>query len=112
MKKIFTYFFLILFISSCADYRAERQKLKLERERLAYENQMKMDKDTCKHYGFKKNTVEFSDCLMKIDIARKENLITRKMLECEAVRRDNSQSAATGFWAGVLMGARENLACD
>jgi len=111
MRKIFTYLFLILFISSCSEYRAEREKLKLERERLVYENQMKMDIDTCAHYGFKKNTIEFSDCLMKIDIARKENLITRKMLECEAVRRDNSQSGATGFWAGVLMGARENLVC-
>ena len=36
----------------------------------------------------------------------------KKMRECEAVRRDNSQSVVTGFWGGVLMGARENLACD
>jgi len=34
------------------------------------------------------------------------------MLECEAVRRDNNQSAAKVFWAGVLMRARENLVCD
>ena len=112
MKKIFTYFFLILFISSCADYRAERKRLKLEREKLAYENQIKMDKETCTYYGFQKNTAEFSDCLIKIDIARKQALITKKLLECEAVRRSNNQSGATGFWAGVLMGARENLACD
>ena len=49
---------------------------------------------------------------MNLDIARKQNIMTRKMLECEAVRRDNNQSAATGFWAGVLMGAKENLACN
>jgi hypothetical protein len=49
---------------------------------------------------------------MNLDLARKQEILTRKMLECEAVRRDNNQSAATGFWAGVLMGARENLACD
>ena len=49
---------------------------------------------------------------MQIDIARKENIRTRKMLECEAVRRDNANSGVTGFWGGVLMGARENLACD
>ena len=48
---------------------------------------------------------------MNLDIARKKELITRKMLECEAVRRDNNQSSASGFWAGVLMGATENLAC-
>ena len=40
------------------------------------------------------------------------NIRTRKMLECEAVRRDNANSGVTGFWGGVLMGARENLACD
>ena len=49
---------------------------------------------------------------MNLDLARKQAILTRKMLECEAVRRDNNQSAATGFWAGVLMGAGENLACD
>ena len=49
---------------------------------------------------------------MNLDIARKQQILTRKMLECEAVRRDNNQSAATGFWAGVLKGARENLACN
>mgnify|MGYP003304212487 CR=1 FL=1 len=51
-------------------------------------------------------------CLMNLNIARKQAIISRKMLECEAVRRDNNQSAATGFWAGVLKGARENLACN
>ena len=60
----------------------------------------------------KKNTVSFSDCLMNLDLARKQAILKRKMLECEAVRRDKNQSGASGFWAGVLMGARENLVCD
>ena len=43
---------------------------------------------------------------------RNEILITRKILECQNVRRDNANSGVTGFWGGVLMGLRENLACD
>ena len=34
------------------------------------------------------------------------------MLECQNVRKDNSTSGVTGFWGGVLLGARESLACD
>ena len=56
--------------------------------------------------------MNFSDCLMKLDFNRKKIAEMKKMRECEAVRRDNSQSEVTGFWGGVLMGARENLACD
>ena len=51
-------------------------------------------------------------CLMKLDTKRKELMITRKMLECQNVRKDNSTSGVTGFWGGVLLGARESLACD
>ena len=112
MKKFLAILVLGLLLSNCADYIAEKERLKLQKEKTALEQQRKEDKATCKYYGFKVETPAFSDCLMNLDIARKQELITRKMLECEAVRRDNNQSAATGFWAGVLMGARENLACD
>ena len=113
MPKKFAFFLLfIILLSSCADYRAEQKKLKLEQEKKIIEKQRVEDYATCQYYGFKENTSSFSDCLMNLDIARKQNIMTRKMLECEAVRRDNNQSAATGFWAGVLMGARENLACN
>jgi len=112
MKKILLIIFSTLLLNNCADYTAERERLKLQKEKLALEKQRKEDRATCKYYGFKVETAAFSDCLMNLDIARKKELITRKMLECEAVRRDNNQSSASGFWAGVLMGARENLACD
>ena len=102
----------IVFLMGCADYLAERDRQRLNRERLSQELQIKNDKKTCEYYGFKEKTLEFSNCLMQIDIARKENIKTRKMLECEAVRRDNAKLAVSGFWAGVLMQARENLACD
>ena len=110
--KFFYIIFLSLLLTSCSDFMAERERLRQEKKQLAYERQMEMDKKTCEHYGFKKNTSEFSNCLMRVDLARKENIRTRKMLECEAVRRSNSESGVTGFWGGVLMGARENLACD
>ena len=111
MKKIIV-ILPVLFLIGCADYFTERERKRLERAKLSQEIQMKNDKKTCEYYGFKKNTPQFSNCLMQIDIARKENIRTRKMLECEAVRRDNANSGVTGFWGGVLMGARENLACD
>ena len=100
-----------LFLFGCASYLAEQKKLKLQRKEAKIIRQRAEDKSTCKYYGFKEH-VGFTDCLMNLDLARKQAIIIRKMLECEAVRRDNNQSGATGFWAGVLMGARENLACN
>ena len=112
MKKLLGIVILGLFLTNCTNYIAEKKRINLQKENAALDKQRQEDKDTCKYYGFKEETSEFSDCLMNLDIARKQELITRKMLECEAVRRDNNQSSATGFWAGVLKGARENLACD
>ena len=121
MKKIFEFFiigFILIFLSSCADYRAERKQLKLENEKLVLKKQREKDNKTCEYYGFKKNTNQFSNCLMELEISRKKNLIAKKMLECESVRRDNIQNSSSGwnnvsaFLSGVLEGARENLACN
>ena len=121
MKKILTFLLLsllIVSISSCADYRAERKQLKFENEKLVLKKQREKDNKTCEYYGFKKNTNQFSNCLMELEISRKKNLITKKMLECESVRKDNSQNTSSGwnnvsaFLSGVLEGARENLACN
>ena len=111
-KKFFNIIVISLLLTSCADYLAERDRLKLLNQKLALEKQRQNDRNTCEYYGFKINTSEFSDCLMKLDIARKQEITTRKMLECEAVRKSNSESGVSGFWGGILMGARENLACD
>ena len=95
-------------MNACSSNYAEKQillKQKQEAQRLE-------DIKTCKHYGFEENTKDFSMCLMKLDTTRKELIITRKMLECQNVRKDNSNSGVTGFWGGVLLGAMENLACD
>ena len=103
MKKIFILF--LIFLNGCANSNTE-SKINIR------EKQRKEDTVTCKHYGFQKDTIEFSNCLMKLDQKRNEILITRKILECQNVRRDNANSGVTGFWGGVLMGLRENLACD
>ena len=111
-QKVLCFILVSFLITSCADYRAEQKKMKLIKEKELTKKQRADDTNTCKYYGFKEGTASFSDCLMNLDLARKQAILNKKMLECEAVRRDNNQSAATGFWAGVLMGARENLACD
>ena len=112
LKKSIFFILLIILFTSCTEYRAEQKRIKSQKEKELIIQQRADDFATCKYYGFKENTASFSDCLMNLDLARKQEILTRKMLECEAVRRDNNQSSATGFWAGVLMGARENLACD
>ena len=103
MKKFFILFLIIL--NGCANSNTE-SKINIK------EKQRNGDILTCKHYGFQKDTIEFSNCLMKLDQKRNEILISRKILECQNVRKDNAISSVTGFWGGVLMGLRENLACD
>ena len=112
MKLTLIVLILGLLLSSCSNYLSEKKRLKLQKDKEILKKQRNEDKATCKYYGFNADTPEFSDCLLKLDIARKQELTTRKMLECEAVRKSNSESGVTGFWGGVLMGARENLACD
>ena len=103
MKKLLIIFIIIL--SGCVSKNNE-SKTSLK------EHQRKEDIKTCEYYGFTKGSNEFSNCLMKLDTTRREILTTKKMLECENVRKDNSNSGVTGFWGGVLLGMRENLACN
>lgn len=98
MKKILIIFLIIL--SGCVNSNSEN-KISLK------EKQRNEDIQNCKNYGFKQGTSEFSNCLMKIDNSRRH----AKILKCENVRRDNYNSGVTGFWGGVLLGMRENLAC-
>ncbi len=109
MKGIYTFLIILFFtFNACTNNSVEKQIiLKQKQEALRLE-----DIKTCKYYGFKENTKDFSMCLMKLDSTRKELMITRKMLECQNVRKDNSTSGVTGFWGGVLLGARESLICD
>ena len=99
MKKILIIFLIIL--TGCVSSNNEN-KISFK------EKQRNDDIQNCKFYGFKQGTIEFSNCLMKLDNARRHS----KILECENVRRDNFNSGVTGFWGGVLLGMRENLACN
>ena len=68
MKKLLGILVLGLFLSSCADYIAEKERLKLQKENAVLEKKRQEDKATCKYYGFKVDTPAFSDCLMNLDI--------------------------------------------
>ena len=104
MKKIYL-FILLIFLSSCAS-SVKENKISL------IQKQQHEDFKTCKYYGFEEKTSDFSYCLMNLDNTRKKILLTKKMLQCQNVRRDNSTIRGTGFWGGVLMGMRESMACD
>ena len=99
MKKILIIFLIVL--SGCVSSKNEN-KISLK------EKQRSEGIQNCSYYGFIEGTSEFSNCLMELDNARRH----AKILECENVRRDNSNSGVTGFWGGVLLGMRENLACN
>jgi hypothetical protein len=112
LKNNIILIFLIFFLTGCADYLAERERIREQNRKLEYERQVQNDRSTCIRYGFTPNTSEFSNCLMKIDVQRKAILREQKRRECQEVRRSNAESGVGGFWGGVLMGARENMACD
>lgn len=99
MKKLLI--ILIIILNGCVNSN-NTNKISLE------ERQKNNDIQSCKYYGYEEESTEFSNCLMKLDTARRY----AKMLECENVRRDNSNSGVSGFWGGVLLGMRENLACN
>ena len=99
MKRLLIIFLIVL--SGCTSFNNEN-RISLK------EKQRNEDIQNCKFYGFTQGTADFSNCLMKLDNARRHT----KILECQNVRRDNSNSGVTGFWGGVLLGMRENLACN
>ena len=104
MNKIYLIILLIFFSGCASSYNENKNSL--------FQKQQLEDFKTCKYYGFKEDTNDFSYCLMNLDNTRKKILLTKKMLECQNVRRDNSTIRGTGFWGGVLMGMRESMACD
>ena len=63
-------------------------------------------------HGFTPNTSEFSRiALRKLICKGKQKLEDKKLLN--VLRLENqTMKVQTGFWGGVLKGARENMACD
>ena len=114
MKKIKNLSLIIiisLILTGCSGYLAERDRKREENRRLAYEQQMRIDRSTCTRYGFTPNTPSFSNCLMEIDMKRKAELRRQKAIRCAEARRQNRENPAPGIWGGILMGANENMAC-
>ena len=52
---------LFCFNLSFANYNAEREQMRLEKKRIAYEHQLNLDKMTCNKYGFEESTINFSN---------------------------------------------------
>ena len=65
MKNLILIFLFCLNLS-CANYNAEREKIRLEKKKIAYEHQLNLDKITCKKYGFNEGTLNFSNCIFNI----------------------------------------------
>ena len=75
MKNISNYILISLvsiLLLSCSGYMAELEQNRLERERVKQQQQLANDKQICKAYGFEESTMNFSDCLMKLDLNRKK----------------------------------------
>tara|TARA_B100000242_G_C42587334_1_gene277864 strand:+ start:106 stop:456 length:351 start_codon:yes stop_codon:yes gene_type:complete len=116
MKKLLALAILSLTLVSCA--MTEEERLKKEAESLSkmIEEQKRIvqkDKATCKNYGFDENTQGFSNCLMQLDISRKEEAALKKVLRCQRIKQanNNPNKQSTGFWGGVLEGLSES-GCD
>ena len=71
---------LFCFNLSCANYNAEREKIRLEKKKIAHEHQLNIDKITCNKYGFNEGSLNFSNCMMELDINRKKYLVQKKNL--------------------------------
>ena len=67
------------------------------------------DQNQCLNYGFTKATTEFSNCMMQLDMARKEEKALKKLLRCERVkqRQANKKGPSLSGWGAFLEGAMD-----
>ena len=61
---------------------------------------------TCNKYGFEESTINFSNCMMELDITRKKYLAQKKALECQSVRQSNMNSGVTGILGRCAYGIK------
>lgn len=113
MKKIILFFFLSVLLISCAmtdEERSEREAKKLLKEIEKKQKIVKRDKSKCLSYGFRENTEAFSNCMLKLDISREEEIALKKIIRCERIKQANNdpKRQPTGFWGGVLGGIAES----
>ena len=65
------------------------------------------DQNRCLNYGFTTATTEFSNCMMQLDMARKEEKALKEVLRCERAkqRQANKKGTSLSGWGAVLEGA-------
>ena len=105
MKKI-VILFTVLLLYGCVSPE-EKAQLKLEQQRKIIE----ADNNKCIGYGFTKGTDQFSNCMMQLDISRKEEAALKKVLRCERAkqRQANKKGPSASGWGAVLEGALDGL---
>lgn len=111
MKKILIIVITIL-LSGCVTPE-ERAQIKLNKEKALIEG----DKNRCFNYGFTSGTTQFSNCMMQLDLARKEEQALKEVLRCERAkqRQANKKSSGLTGWGAVLEGAMDQAelsGCD
>ena len=104
--KIVANILIISLLSGCITPE-EKAQLKLEQQRKIIE----ADNNKCIGYGFTKGTDQFSNCMMQLDISRKEEAALKKVLRCERAkqRQANKKGPSTSGWGAVLEGALDGL---
>ena len=103
MKKILIIVITIL-LSGCVTPE-ERAQIKLNKEKALIAD----DQNRCLNYGFTTGTSEFSNCMMQLDMARKEEKALKEVLRCERAkqRQANKKSSGLTGWGAVLEGAMD-----
>ena len=101
MKKILI-IFITLLLGGCMTAE-ERAQIKLNEEKtiiLDHQNR-------CLNYGFKTDTTQFSNCMMQLDLARKEEKALKEVLRCERAKtiQANKESSGLTGWGALLEGA-------
>ena len=111
MKKILI-IFITLLLAGCMTAE-EKAQIKLNEEKtiiLGHQNR-------CINYGFKTDTAQFSNCMMQLDLAKKEEKALKEVLRCERAktRQANKESSGLTGWGALLEGAMDQAAiadCD
>ncbi len=104
--KIIANILIIILLSGCISVE-ERAELKLKKERELID----ADNNKCVGYGFTKGTNQYANCMMQLDISRKEEYALKEVLRCERAkqRQANKKGPSASGWGAVFEGALDGL---
>lgn len=93
---------VFILISGCIKNEGKIDN-KLEKEKAI----TNANKNTCLGYGFSEGTDQFSNCMMQLDISRKEKNALREILRCNRIkeRQANKKGPSLSGWGAILEGA-------